>query len=88
MTPESNSVRAVLNRFGRIAPAYDRLHARWLRHAGGEAQSAFEGAVIALVRPGVRILDADRVRRLPCRGPVAMMVIDKPGDVPSEIVLR
>lgn len=57
MTPESESTRAVLNRHGRIATAYDRLHARWLRHAGGEAQSAFEGAVIALVRPGMRILD-------------------------------
>jgi hypothetical protein len=88
MTPESESTRAVLNRYGGIATAYDRLHARWLRHAGGEAQSAFEGAVIALVRPGVRILDADRVRRLPCRGPAAVMMIDKPGDVPSEIVLR
>ncbi|MCI5077046.1 methyltransferase domain-containing protein [Oricola sp.] len=44
-------------RYGRIAPAYDRLHARWLRHAGGEAQSAFEGAVTALIRPNMRILD-------------------------------
>lgn len=59
MTPEAapETVHAVLNRYGRIAPAYDRLHARWLRHAGGEAQSAFEGAVTALIRPGMRILD-------------------------------
>lgn len=44
-------------RYARIAPSYDRLHERWLRHAGGEAQSAFEGAVTALIRPGMRILD-------------------------------
>lgn len=37
---------------------YDRLHARWLRHAGGEAQCAFEGAVTALLRPGLKVLDA------------------------------
>ncbi|MAS04762.1 MAG: ubiquinone biosynthesis protein UbiE [Ahrensia sp.] len=49
--------RAVPARYARIAPSYDRLHERWLRHAGGEAQSAFEGAVTALIRPGMRILD-------------------------------
>lgn len=37
---------------------YDRSHSRWLRHAGGEAQCAFEGAVAALLRPGVSLLDA------------------------------
>lgn len=36
---------------------YDRAHARWLRYAGGEAQCAFEGAVTALLRPGMRMLD-------------------------------
>lgn len=37
---------------------YDRSHSRWLRHAGGEAQCAFEGAVAALLRPGMSLLDA------------------------------
>lgn len=36
---------------------YDRSHARWLRFAGGEAQCAFEGAVSALLRPGMSMLD-------------------------------
>lgn len=54
---EAAPARALLARYGRIAPSYDRLHRRWLRHAGGEAQSAFEGAVTALIRPGMRILD-------------------------------
>jgi len=36
---------------------YDRSHARWLRHAGGEAQCAFEGAAAALLRPGARMID-------------------------------
>ena len=36
---------------------YARAHERWLRHAGGEAQCAFEGAVTAVLRPGLRILD-------------------------------
>lgn len=40
------------------APWYDRSHARWLRHAGGEAQCAFEGAAAALLRPGMSVLDA------------------------------
>jgi len=37
---------------------YDRMHARWLRHAGGEAQCAFEGAVTALLHPEMSVLDA------------------------------
>lgn len=37
--------------------SYARAHARWLRYAGGEAQCAFEGAVTALLRPGMRLLD-------------------------------
>jgi len=44
-------------RYARAAPRYDRLHDRWLRYAGGEAQSAFEGAVTALIRPGMTVLD-------------------------------
>lgn len=34
------------------------MHARWLRFAGGEAQCAFEGAVMALLKPGTKMLDA------------------------------
>lgn len=44
--------------YDRLAPRYDRLHARWLRNAGGEAQAALEGAVRALLRPGATLLDA------------------------------
>ncbi|MEM9342571.1 MAG: methyltransferase domain-containing protein [Pseudomonadota bacterium] len=39
------------------ATGYVTAHARWLRHAGGEAQCAFEGAVAALLQPGDRMLD-------------------------------
>ncbi|WP_430448610.1 class I SAM-dependent methyltransferase [Rhodophyticola sp.] len=37
---------------------YDRLHARFLRLSGGEGQSAVEGAITALLKPGLRVLDA------------------------------
>ncbi len=40
-----------------IAAKYDRLHARFLRIAGSGGQSAFEGAVLALITPGMQILD-------------------------------
>ncbi len=39
------------------ADVYSKSHARWLRFAGGEAQCAFEGAVTALMRPGMQMLD-------------------------------
>ncbi len=45
------------NTYDATADAYARSHARWLRHAGGQAQCAFEGAVTALLRPGTRLLD-------------------------------
>ncbi|MGB8816782.1 MAG: class I SAM-dependent methyltransferase [Rhizobiaceae bacterium] len=41
-----------------IAANYDRLHARFLRMAGSGGQSAFEGAVLALINPGMDVLDA------------------------------
>ena len=41
-----------------LAPRYDRLHRKWLRHAGGEAQSALEATTRATLRPGMKILDA------------------------------
>jgi ubiquinone/menaquinone biosynthesis C-methylase UbiE len=40
-----------------IAAKYDRLHARFLRIAGSGGQSAFEGAVLALINPGMEILE-------------------------------
>lgn len=40
-----------------LAPRYDRLHRRWLRRAGGQAQAAFEGAVRALLKKQSRVLD-------------------------------
>lgn len=50
--PESASL------YDRLAPRYDRLHQRWLRHAGGEAQVALEAAVRALTTPATNLLDA------------------------------
>ncbi len=44
--------------YDRLAPDYDRLHRRWLRHAGGEAQAALEATVRAVVAPGMQLLDA------------------------------
>ncbi|MBF9031015.1 methyltransferase domain-containing protein [Rhodobacterales bacterium HKCCE3408] len=43
--------------YDRLAPRYDRLHRRWLKYAGGEAQAALEGAVRALIRPNMDMLD-------------------------------
>lgn len=45
------------NLYDASAEDYSRAHARWLKYAGGEAQCAFEGAVTALLRPGMRLLD-------------------------------
>ncbi|MEL6209040.1 MAG: methyltransferase domain-containing protein, partial [Pseudomonadota bacterium] len=44
--------------YDRLAPRYDRLHRRWLKHAGGEAQVALEAAVRALASPTTNLLDA------------------------------
>ncbi|MEO0989960.1 MAG: methyltransferase domain-containing protein [Pseudomonadota bacterium] len=44
--------------YGRIATRYARMHRRWLRHAGGEAQAAFEAALLGRVSEGDRVLDA------------------------------
>ncbi|MDX8352950.1 class I SAM-dependent methyltransferase [Cognatiyoonia sp. IB215182] len=44
--------------YDRLAPDYDKLHHRWLRYAGGEAQSALEAAVRVLASPTTHILDA------------------------------
>ncbi|MEO0637077.1 MAG: methyltransferase domain-containing protein [Pseudomonadota bacterium] len=45
------------NVYDDVAETYGKAHARWLRFAGGEAQCAFEGAVTALLYPGIRLLD-------------------------------
>lgn len=37
---------------------YRRLHARFLRLCGGEAEAALEAALVMLLRPGLRMLDA------------------------------
>ena len=41
-----------------IASRYDKMHDRWLRHAGGEAQAALEASLFSRVVPGDRVLDA------------------------------
>lgn len=45
------------NIYDAMSGSYCRSHKRWLRFAGGEAQCAFEGAVTALLRPGMRAMD-------------------------------
>lgn len=44
--------------YDKIASRYERMHSRWLRHAGGEAQAALEACLISRVRAGDRVLDA------------------------------
>jgi len=50
--------RDLVRLYDRLAPNYDKLHRRWLRHAGGEAQVALEAAVRAIARPDTNLLDA------------------------------
>lgn len=51
-------IRDGVDQYERLAPRYDRLHHRWLRHAGGEAQAALEALVRALATPNSKLLDA------------------------------
>ncbi|MEM9428310.1 MAG: methyltransferase domain-containing protein [Pseudomonadota bacterium] len=44
--------------YNRLASRYATMHQRWLRHAGGPAQAAFEAAVVARLAAGDRMLDA------------------------------
>ena len=69
--------------YDKLAPRYDKLHHRWLRHAGGEAQAALEGLVRALATPSSRLLDAgcgtgNLARRLIAEGmpPNLMTLLD------------
>lgn len=51
-------IRDGVDQYERLAPRYDRLHHRWLRYAGGEAQAALEALVRALATPNSTLLDA------------------------------
>jgi ubiquinone/menaquinone biosynthesis C-methylase UbiE len=51
-------LRDAVDQYEKLAPRYDKLHHRWLRHAGGEAQAALEGLVRALATPYSKFLDA------------------------------
>jgi ubiquinone/menaquinone biosynthesis C-methylase UbiE len=44
--------------YGRLAPSYDRLHQRWLKYAGGQAQVALEATARVLATPQASLLDA------------------------------
>ena len=48
----------LVGRYDQLAYDYDKLHRRWLRHAGGEAQAALEAAVRVAATPNTRLLDA------------------------------
>ncbi len=47
----------MVSTYERLAANYDRLHSRWLRYAGGEAQAALEASVRVLIKPGTQLLD-------------------------------
>ena len=71
------------DKYDNLAPRYDKLHHRWLRHAGGEAQAALEALVRALATPDTGLLDAgcgtgNLARRLIAEGlpPKAMTLLD------------
>lgn len=73
-----------------IAPKYDRLHRRWLRFAGGEAQAALEATVRAVAMPHMNLLDAGCgtgafARRVLAEGlgPLEVTLLD-----PSDAMLR
>lgn len=47
-----------MNSYASLATRYDAMHRRWLRHAGGAAQSAFDAALAKALTPGAAWLDA------------------------------
>ena len=58
MTCIANPNDGMVNLYDRLAPVYDKLHQRWLRMSGGEAQAALEAAVRVAMSPKSRLLDA------------------------------
>ncbi|MCC5980042.1 MAG: methyltransferase domain-containing protein [Salinarimonas sp.] len=81
------------------ASAYARLHERFLRLAGGEAECAQEAALTMLLRPGLRLLDAGCgpapvARRLLAREPgIHLTLVDQDmrmlaglADMPAPVV--
>ena len=86
--------------YDRLAPDYDRLHRRWLRHAGGEAQAALEATVRAVAMPDMELLDAGCgtgafARRLLSEGQVRPRItlldpsdamLTRCADIPAELV--
>ena len=48
----------MIRTYDRLAARYDKMHDRWLRHAGGEAQAALEASLISRIQPNDRVLDA------------------------------
>ncbi len=88
--PAAGGVRSTAPGRARPAPCqtppparYARLHARFLRLAGGEAEAALEAALVMLLRPGLRVLDAGCgpgaiSRRLIAQDPrIALTLLDK-----------
>ncbi|MEL6838235.1 MAG: methyltransferase domain-containing protein [Pseudomonadota bacterium] len=54
----SNPDDGMIRLYNCLAPVYDRLHQRWLRFAGGEAQAALEAAVRVAMNSDTTLLDA------------------------------
>ncbi|MEM6325286.1 MAG: methyltransferase domain-containing protein [Pseudomonadota bacterium] len=61
MRPAPNAMAChedrAIHLYDRLAPTYDRLHQRWLRFSGGEAQAALEAAIRVEIRPHSQLLD-------------------------------
>ena len=81
MTDATSQNTAMISVYNRLAPRYDKLHRRWLRFAGGEAQAALEAAVRVAISPDAAILDVG------CgTGRFARALIDE-GVLPEKITL-
>lgn len=58
MTAFAGSTVDMVSTYDRLSRSYDTLHRRWLRYAGGEAQSALEATVRASMTTRTKLLDA------------------------------
>lgn len=58
MTAFAASTHDMVSTYDRLSRSYDTLHRRWLRYAGGEAQSALEATVRASMTVRTTLLDA------------------------------